>query len=101
MLIRVSSGSARDHRKERQRNDDAQWRTQRGIALAALQVKTTGKPMLDGHGNPLYYANGASNLGFKELENKLKCRPGTTVVVGDVKATGAKRTPWEWEKNAG
>ena len=96
MLIRVSPGSARDHRKVRRAEDVGQYRVQRGIARVALEAKAEGKELRDSGGRPFLYANGAARFGYRELEARLGGRPNR-VVVGEPQAQ-SRRVPWPWEK---
>ena len=81
MLIKVKPGSARDHRKLRQQESEAQYRLQRGIALSAREVKATGQVAVDAGGRRLHYCNEmAKGFGFKEIEKRIKGRRTGTVV---------------------
>ena len=62
-------------RTTRKQRTEVQYQIQRGVALEALKVKSTGKPLKDGGGRPFYYANQeAGGYSFKELEQRAKGR---------------------------
>ena len=61
MLIRVRPGSAREHRRYRQKADEAQYHVQSGIAKLALQVKSSGDEFRDAVGRPFYHFHDAIN----------------------------------------
>lgn len=67
------------------------------MARVAMLSKLSGKPEVDAVGRPLKYSNEMNERhSISTLEQWSKGRSVKSVIG---MPTGAKRTPWEWEKN--
>ena len=61
--------------ERRKREEEGRYKTQKGMAIVALQAKRQGRPEVDARGVPLLYSNRmADGSGTKNLERWAKGR---------------------------